>query len=932
PKYQRPGTSFALTEGLYILSVIPDAKGIVSFVLRHQENPSSDPLAPDITATERLMRQRLLWPNLQLAASDEYLLTLNPRHDVAAGLLVRPLPLDLSDPLPVTLFPDEQVPIQIEVKQSSTLLIDSDGKASYRISGYSDPIKSGATLLPGRYTLNLTNTGSQPAFFSVRTVPSSVEPPLSQENLARRMVEARQVFPTLTETQPLFENFDRQEQRHYTLLVEQPGLYRLETSGRLATSLTVRTRFVTSLFTAQSNGIGRNALVQQYLRPGEYQVTVQTAGQSKGRAGVHLRRVPLTEEAGLAPGISKKIYLRADEAVRYRFDIAADGNYRLRTLGLQKQYAWRLEDHEGWPLVKPNQIGPIRQYFSAGTYHYFSLPDDVEGRRITTLDLIPVPRPDFEGKGPHSIALNETIEHVWREDEGRSPDRFVIFLPDPVKATVTLSDDLVADLCACDGAPPAPCSDFKLLVRGDRDPFINFPNPGYFEFQVRSLEKTDRLPYALSVTTTDLITGLRHRVNDLPAEFTVRTGDERLAELFSFGEVDVKATLTDSAGKVVAVSDDQPNDWNFRISQKLQPGVYTLRLQPIGEHGDGELEVAMTKRDEVEFPAAAFPFTLDADIQDDVGSIAFTTADDAGLARIRVEGNDLVKLALYQEKRLLTEGDRELWLPLRPSQAYTLVFWRDTAGLLTDVVGPLKLAAAIFPAQELDLSDGALEFEIPNSGAETVAFKLAHGDKQSYMLKSRYPLRFSAQPEAAFSAVADVPVVMPDAAGWLLVDFRPGQSSQNTLSITPFALAKPTEAVALGQAGLPFDLEQTSDVPVLLEITSICATIGAVVADRDIYADQLINWPGMARSPSQTLIALAGAGAYRGRLWATTDAPVNGKVLLSRREFPQATHLELHPSGQHEGRIPGGEAHIFSIAAVPQIFDLLLSKDLVAFA
>lgn len=932
PEYQLPETDIELTEGFYVLSVIPDSMGVVSFVLREKHNVPMNMVTTETTAEERLVRQRLLWPNLQLASGDDHVLTMSPRHGVVSGFLVRALPLDLHDPLPVTLLPNEQVPIQIEVKESSILLIESDTNASYRISGYGDPIMSGATLLQGRYTLSLKNTSKHPALFSVKTVPTSVEPPLSRENLARRMQYARQVFPTLTEAEPVFEDFDRREKRHYTLLVEHPGLYRLETSRRLATSLTVRTRFTTSLFAAEQNGIGRNALVQQYLRPGEYQVTVQTLGQSKGRAGIHLRRVPLTEEAGLAPGTQKKIHLLPDEAVRYRFDVTQDGEYQLRTLGLNKTYAWRLEDHEGWPLVKPNQTGLIQRYFASGTYHYFSLPDDVEGRRVTALEQVPAPRPELQGKGPHALRLNESIDHVWREEEGRPPDRFVIFFPDPVKATVSISEDMVADLYACRTQNPlsilskltmTKCQDLKLPTRGGEDRTFEFQS-GYFEFQVRSIDETDRLPYSLRISTTQLITGLRYDVSDLPAEFTVRTGDDSLVELFSFGTIDVKAALIDSDGNRVATDDDTENDWNFRISQKLQPGTYTLRLQPVGDQQSGSMDVAMTKRTEVEFPVATFPFVLDAEIGNEVGSVTFTTDDAVALVRIKAEGNGLVKLALFREARLLAESDRELWLPLQPSQPYTLVFWRtdDAEGLLT-------LHAEAFPAQDVNASSAPLTLDFSATTSKTVALKLMNADKQSYILKSRNDLWFSPEAETPFIAVTDVPVVMPDASGWVLMHTDPGNNV--ALSITPFALKKDTEAVALEQSALPFDIEQTADVPVLLEITSIGATVGAVVADQGEYDAQLVNWPGMWRASSSTLIAFSGAGTYRGRIWNTTGEPVKGKVLLTRRTFLQATHLELHPSGQHEGRIPAGEAHIFPLEEASQIFDLLLSKDLMAF-
>ena len=162
--------------------------------------------------------------------------------------------------------------------------------------------------------------------------------------------------------------------------MKEPSLYRLETSGRLATQLTVRTALTTQLFTKKENGIGRNALVQQYLRPGVYQITVQTQGQSRGRAGIHLRRTPLNLQGELTAGSVKKARLQPDAALRYTLTIDEPGRYRLQTLGLGKDFTHRLEDEGEWPLTKPGRGGVVRTRFEPGTYHYYSMPLPVESR------------------------------------------------------------------------------------------------------------------------------------------------------------------------------------------------------------------------------------------------------------------------------------------------------------------------------------------------------------------------------------------------------------------------------------------------------------------------------------------------------------------------------------------------------------------------
>ena len=226
--------------------------------------------------------------------------------------------------------------------------------------------------------------------------------------------------------------------QHFTLIVEEPSLYRLETSGRLATQLTVRTALITQLFTEKQNGIGRNALVQQYLRPGVYQVTVQTQGQSRGRAGIHLRRTPLNLQGELTVGAIKKAHLQPDVALRYTLTIDEPGRYHLQTLGLGKDFIYRLEDEEEWPLTVPKRGGEVHRHFEQGVYHYYSMPLPVASTRITALTRT-LEKQERLGKGPHPIPFNETVKMMWREEEGRPPDIFTKEITAPVDVTIDLS-------------------------------------------------------------------------------------------------------------------------------------------------------------------------------------------------------------------------------------------------------------------------------------------------------------------------------------------------------------------------------------------------------------------------------------------------------------------------------------------------------------
>lgn len=938
PPSQLPGTEFELTRGFYVLSLRPRSKGILSFALSRRVAPEPGTLKPGApqrkepvvafeaapSEQQRRLRQRILWPQVGVSLHDS--IFLNQRPEVASGLIVRRLPLDLDEPLPVLLMPGEQVPINSRIERASRLIVETEQDASFEVGGYAEPITSGSVLQPGRYTLTLKNTSDQVALFSVKTVSAQPAPRLPADELARR-ARQKQIFPVLTEANPLFRKFERNERQHFTVLVKEPGLYRLETSGRLATRLTVRTHFITRLFAAEQNGIGRNALVQQYLKPGEYQITVQTLGRSKGRAGVHLRRAALIEESGLRVGVLKKIHLPADEAVRYRFEIAASGAYRLRTLGLNKTFTWRLEDQAGWPLVRPNQSGVIERDFAAGAYHYMLLPEAVESRRLTVLDNIEPPSPPLEGKGPHPIRLNEPVEHEWREIPNRRPDVFVLELPDPIRATVHLSEDLRAALYRE--------AEELGLIRGGTPRTFDRLTPGRYEIRVTSIEKTDRLPYTLRVTTEQLITGLRYTVDDFPASLNVSVGADSLVELFSFGATDVKATLWQD-GRLVAQHDDMENDWNFRISQKLAAGAYQLRVEPVGIAPEeaGAVEIGMSKRDDATLPAQTLPFTFDTELSQDVLTIPLTTPAGETLAHIQHAGAGRLKFALFRDDRRLAEGEQSLFLVLRPQTDYTLLCWR-----LDDAeAGAVTLKAHALPAQEIALGSAPVSLSPDAISAQTDAgpggWKLTNASKISYTLEgAANGLAFAPAVETPFTPVADVPLVMPQQSGWLLRKSTDGQfdPAAGKIGIRPFVLhEQESTPVRLTDAGLPFDFEHPDNAPVLLEIKSAGALVGAVIAPQAVYTPDLVNWPGQWLRPSRTFIAAPGKGAYRGRLWPVTGAAVKGKVLIKPRALSLTEQTAL-PADGADGTLEPDAALAFDLPASAYALDLVLSKGLVAF-
>ena len=654
PPFQSPGNALELIQGFYKLTIRPDgSKGILSFILRQK-----DEAVDDLQTDSSRRKQSLLLPKVNLPERrDRYTLELNRRRNVATGIIVRSLPMDLSEPLPVILNPGQSVVVYIDIGQRSTLVIDSDKETPFLLTTDTvrwPAIAADSILPPGLYLFNLENSGTETTLFTLKTIPAKPASELTLGNL-KDQLEKSKSFPQLTEHKPLYVDFKRNQKQHFTLIVEEPSLYRLETSGRLATQLTVRTSLITQLSTAKENGIGRNALVQQYLRPGVYHVTVQTQGQSRGRAGIHLRRTALLEE-GLTVGMVKKTHLKPDVAVRYILTIDEPGRYQLRTLGLGKDFANRLEDRGEWPLTKPGGRQTYTENFESGIYYYYSLPRPVESTRITTLTRI-VEKPERVGKGPHPISFNETVKMTWKEEAGRPPDLFTIEITAPVDVTINLSGGMEGVIRLHGDTGNA------KTITGDSI-WKSTLQPGQYEIAVKSVRKDNFLPYTLRMETSQLIPGLRQPV-DLPADLTISLGKPGIVDIFSFGPTDVKASLWDEAGtRFLARNDDMLNDWNFRISQRLAPGRYLLKLVPVG-HNHGSVEVAMKFREQHVLPERGFPpFTVAENLGKKVLAVPFKIDNANSVVGVTVDisqlqtGNEAGELgvALLTGARTLYEG------------------------------------------------------------------------------------------------------------------------------------------------------------------------------------------------------------------------------------------------------------------------------------
>lgn len=926
PPFQSPGKALELTRGFYKLTIRPDgSKGILSFILRQK-----DRVVSDLQTDSSHRKQSLLLSKVNLPERRKpYTLELNRRYSVATGIIIRSLPMDLSEPLPVILNQGQSVIVYIDIKQQSTFVVDSDKETPFLLTTDTvrwPAVEADAILSAGLYLFNLKNSGTETTLFTLKTIPTKPASELMSGGLKGQLEKAKP-FPQLTEHKPVYADFKRNQKRHFTLIVEESSLYRLETSGRLATQLTVRTALVTQLFSAKENGIGRNALVQQYLRPGVYHVTVQTRGKSRGRAGIHLRRTDLLEDE-LTVNAVKKTHLKPDVALRYTLTIDDPGRYRLRTLGLGKTFSSRLEDKGEWPLTDPRGRKTYTEHFEPGIYYYYTLPRPIESTRITTLTRI-TEKQERLGKGPHHISFNETVKMMWREEEGRPPDIFTTEVTAPVDVTINLSGEMEGDLRL-----RGETGDARVITGGS--PWKNTLQPGQYEIAVRSVREDNLLPYTLQIETSELIPGLRQSV-DLPADLTVRLGKPGIVDLFSFGATDVRGSLWNETGtRLLAQNDDMPNDWNFRISQRLAPGRYLLKLAPVGENYGG-VEVAMKFRAQHTLPELGVPpFTVEENLGEKVLAIPFKVEGAGSIVGITGGGSTIagpgdLGVALVKGTRTLYEGQinddqaSTFYIPLQAKTSYQILLWG-----LGDFTGEATLDVVPLTVKPVSVQPEQTEFLLP-SYAEPIALELTEADQKSYLANevSGAPLHFSSTPEKSFETVVDTPVVMRDGRGWLILN--PYDKTQH-LTLEPFALAPGTvKTVKLGQLPFAFDLENENDGPLLLEVKSIGGQIGAMTYIPASKFGSKFHWAGMEIAASETVVAVPGNGKYRTKIWQTRATVETEKIHLNTHAFRMEDRIRFGKVHSYERQLKPGSAKSFVLDTSHQTYELLLTGGLVAF-
>jgi len=639
--YQRPSAvslpwDDTLVAGQYMLTLYPESPGITTLSIRPngwgEWVKQKTGFGADVGG-----RAPGLMAVVDIDPGAELTLWSAEIPGVTSGLVVRDLPLeDLSDPIPLAMLPGETLNLPVSPEVDGIL-------EALTIDGTALPISvDGATasdaphLMLESHTIAVTNDGDEPIRAMLAYRPDSPPPALTRAP-ALKLPD----FDELAKNAPAFVDLERDSQHTFLVKVGDPGLYRVTSTGLLATSGNLRGRVRLSLGSGDQNGVGRNFNVARYLRTADYQLSVRSRGRSAGHLGVSLVRARIADGGDLLDGIPARVTLPAGDAVRYTFTVEEQGKYRVQSRSQRGTFQCRIEDQDGWPRTAPSVGCDLTRELKPGTYGVLVLPEQVETRRITTMNRV-LSEELRDGHGPHALALGKGARHVWVEPTDgaeRTPDSWTFALPAEARVTLKAGDEMAGTVFRGDES-------VGRLVPGRS--WTETLEAGDYRVEIVGARKGTGIPYRVSARTSELVVGVSRSVS-VPSKQTVAVGEAGLITLASHGSTDVRAQLLDSDGNVVASNDDRPDDWNFRISTWVGAGRYRLVLDAVAGRGSTTVDVRAPEEQEVEATKAGK--TLDLEIGSRTVVVPLDLPAKRDLIQARVRATETVGIAIEVEQQ-----------------------------------------------------------------------------------------------------------------------------------------------------------------------------------------------------------------------------------------------------------------------------------------
>ncbi len=932
PPFKNPPCTFSLDTGLYVLTLSPKRKGIAQVRIEKSSLLSTvKSLIAGSEAAPSPVHGFCQFPKVYLKSSGSmhaYHIDSSLQPGVDHGLVVRSYPLTLLRPLPVGLIPGQKLKISFRCNAPGKLVVESaqGGFPSLSLDGRvaASPILVGA----GNHELVLSDDSSPSMLFSLRVIQGPTASPGRRAVYLPKASGESLSFPSVSEDAPLFFNLPRKGEKSVILRVKKSSLYRIETTGLLKTACSIRTRTRTRLFSDKAGGVGRNCLVQQYLKSGDYQITVRALGLSTGHLGLRVKRTALLEGGVLSPGMHSSEAIPAGSAIRYNIRIKKKGRYHLWTLGLDKSFHCRLEDGDGWPLMPPSSNADIERTFNAGEYSYMTLPYPVDSVRVTSLERVRV-KSGVSGRGPHHLRLNEPLYNTWIEAAHPGDrDLYLLSVPASIHAAISLGNALMQAYLQV--SSPSGYKTVKSIAPGEK--WRGELSPGNYRLAVECSRKANHLPYAVKVTTDELVAGLSRSL-PVPGSTKVSLSKDGVVRLSSSGGADVRGVLEKLPSGEVVASNDDAGDWNFLISRRLKAGEYLLKVFRVGSSG-GTTRVSMSVPEKKTLDAAGVPFDKTISMGGKIDVVPLKLPGGEGVLSVRASASSTLGLVLEKTgpRGSETVGRRSardcvIDVPIRNSRGYRVRVWSVDGNS-----NRVHLELAFAPIASLSVTafatnNSAAVIKLGRRSVPLTALEIV--DAGTYRVSPDRALLCSTGWGKPLKAVSGL-VGMPKGPVWLEWSRQNGNSLL-PVSIRPFTLTTSSQAsfeplVAPGERRW-VDVSAPPDSYVLLLATSEIGSPACTFAPAGNPA--FLDTFALGKSACITVAPFS--GPTKVLFWnADANDARPRRFHLELRSFPRPGTPTAIKTGRFTGVLASRRCEDYALPPGPKKIDLSLDAEMTA--
>jgi hypothetical protein len=580
PEFEQKTETLKLTKGMHVLEIEPDKKGIATILIRKSSlignvvKATKDMLStPDSLKKWDAPRPSVQFPSVQVPHSGYYRLVINSQLPELFVGYVKKYPLNIDEPLSFTCDPSQKITVRIKLAGARVVSVTDIKNVSYAFTVDNKKVEKPSEWNAGEHQFEFVNTSQNTKQFFLKAASpelmnTSPIPAYSQEKLS-----TLPKFQTLDAPSDAFTDIDRNSSVTWFLNVKEPSLYKIETTGRLATTILIQDRFGNFSVSQSRNGVALNALMLPYLLSGQYRLHA-SVDQSAGRMGIAVKKCNLVDGGKIQIDYENRTSVPEFSGVRYTMSIDKKGTYTIENAGLSGNFPFRIEDQTSWPIDPVINNSEFQGTLEKGDYTIISMPSDQASRRNARLTPVTIAE-KLKGKGPHQLRINEPVSLIWTDkvkkgvkDSAVEPMTFIMDVPAPVHGKFTITNNFTASLYK-DGKDSA-----ITVVRQS----MNLA-AGVYTLKVRPKKNGNYIPLQVGFETSELLPGLSRTIHK-KITFAVSVGKAGVVEFASQGTLDVSAVLLDSTAKVVLASnDDSYSDWNFGISKMLQPGRYFLRVE-----------------------------------------------------------------------------------------------------------------------------------------------------------------------------------------------------------------------------------------------------------------------------------------------------------------------------------------------------------------